>query len=122
MTPPDRPNVSPVLLGVPAHPDAGGAYQPSAAELDPEAALRRALEITRTDKAASHASLVTTKHRTITRRAVLWLGQTCNLRCYFCYFLDRIESKAHPEHDFMDLDKAKEICDALVRVYGNNAI
>ena len=27
----------------------------------------------------------------LTRRGVMWLGQTCNLRCQFCYFLDRIE-------------------------------
>ena len=32
------------------------------------------------------------------RRGILWLGQTCNLRCQFCYFLDRIEDENHPEH------------------------
>ena len=31
-----------------------------------------------------------TTRRTLSKRGVLWLGQTCNLRCYFCYFLNRI--------------------------------
>src|SRR5262245_25197628 len=26
-----------------------------------------------------------TREKLITRRAVLWLGQTCNIRCHFCY-------------------------------------
>ncbi len=38
-----------------------------------------------------------TRDKLLTRRAVLWLGQTCNIRCHFCYFLDRIENKEHPE-------------------------
>jgi MoaA/NifB/PqqE/SkfB family radical SAM enzyme len=63
-----------------------------------------------------------TRRRVITRRAVMWLGQTCNLRCHFCYFLDRIDNKEHPEHPFMSLDKAKRICSTLVGHYGNNAI
>ncbi len=63
-----------------------------------------------------------TTHRVRTRRGVLWLGQTCNLRCQFCYFLDRVKAKDHPEHPFMSLDKAKAICSALVDVYGNRAI
>lgn len=63
-----------------------------------------------------------TTRRTLTRRGVLWLGQTCNLRCYFCYFLNRIEDAQHPEHPFMSLDKAKEICHTLRYVYGNTAI
>jgi MoaA/NifB/PqqE/SkfB family radical SAM enzyme len=62
------------------------------------------------------------RRRVITRRGVLWLGQTCNLRCHFCYFLDRINDKEHPEHPFMSLDKAKRICSTLVDHYGNNAI
>ncbi|MCH7960577.1 MAG: radical SAM protein, partial [Candidatus Hydrogenedentes bacterium] len=69
----------------------------------------------------SSASTVTTR-RTLTRRGVLWLGQTCNLRCYFCYFLNRIEDSQHPEHAFMELDKAKEICRILREFYGNTAI
>jgi sulfatase maturation enzyme AslB (radical SAM superfamily) len=52
----------------------------------------------------------------------MWLGQTCNIRCHFCYFLDRINSTEHPEHPFMSIEKAKEICSTLVDVYGNNAI
>jgi pyruvate-formate lyase-activating enzyme len=63
-----------------------------------------------------------TTHRVMNRRGVLWLGQTCNLRCYFCYFLHRIETKSHPEHAFMTLDKAKSICRTLVDYYGNNSI
>jgi len=60
--------------------------------------------------------------RKLTRRGILWLGQTCNLRCQFCYFLDRIEDENHPEHPFMTLEKAKEICRTLVEHYGNNSI
>lgn len=63
-----------------------------------------------------------TTKRAITRRGVMWLGQTCNLRCHFCYFLDRIDDHEHPEHAFMDLEKAKQICTTLVEHYGNNAI
>ena len=66
--------------------------------------------------------LVKTRKRTLTRRGVLWLGQTCNLRCYFCYFLNRIQDTEHPEHSFMEIDKAKEICRILRRFYGNTAI
>ena len=42
-----------------------------------------------------------TNHRALCRRGVLWIGQTCNLRCHFCYFLDKIMDKNHPEHDFL---------------------
>ncbi|MBL7202909.1 MAG: radical SAM protein [Desulfobacteraceae bacterium] len=63
-----------------------------------------------------------TTRRILTRRGVLWLGQTCNLRCHFCYFLDRVRAKNHPEHPFMNLDKAKQICSTLVDTYGNNSI
>ena len=63
-----------------------------------------------------------TKKRVFTKRGVLWLGQTCNLRCEFCYWTDRINSKDHPEHAFMTLEKAKKICSTLVNYYGNNAI
>ena len=52
----------------------------------------------------------------------MWLGQTCNLRCYFCYFLDKIETNSHPEHPFMELEKAKTACKTLVDYYGNNSI
>lgn len=63
-----------------------------------------------------------TKKRVLTRRGVIWLGQTCNLRCHFCYFMDRIAATSHPEHPFMSLDKAKRICSFLVDYYQNNAI
>jgi pyruvate-formate lyase-activating enzyme len=65
---------------------------------------------------------VRSQTRKLTRRGILWLGQTCNLRCQFCYFLDRIEDENHPEHPFMTLEKAKEICHTLVDYYGNNSI
>ncbi len=68
------------------------------------------------------ANYVRTSHRVINRRGVMWLGQTCNLRCYFCYFLDKIETKSHPEHAFMELEKAKKACKTLVDFYGNNSI
>lgn len=63
-----------------------------------------------------------TTHRVITKRGVLWLGQTCNLRCDFCYFMDRINTPTHPEHPFMSIEKAKNICKTLVGYYHNNAI
>jgi MoaA/NifB/PqqE/SkfB family radical SAM enzyme len=53
---------------------------------------------------------------------VVWLGQTCNLRCEFCYFKDRIADHSHPEHAFMSMDKAKKICRTVREVYGNNAV
>jgi pyruvate-formate lyase-activating enzyme len=52
----------------------------------------------------------------------MWLGQTCNLRCYFCYFLNRISNAHHPEHPFMDIRKAKDLCRTLREFYGNTAI
>jgi len=66
--------------------------------------------------------LPTTKERTITRRGVVWLGQTCNLNCYFCYFKDKIDDKEHPEHPFMSLEKAKKIMHTLRYVYANDAV
>lgn len=63
-----------------------------------------------------------TKKRTLTRRGVMWLGQTCNLRCYFCYFANRIANCNDPTHAFMDIQKAKEICRILRDVYGNTSI
>ncbi len=67
------------------------------------------------------APAVTTR-RVLTRRGVVWLGQTCNLRCRFCYFQTRIEARDHPEHPFMGLEKAMAICDTLRGHYGNTAI
>ena len=57
-----------------------------------------------------------------TRRGVMWLGQTCNLNCYFCYFAERIADKKHPEHPFFSLDKAKEICKIYVDEFNCNSI
>jgi len=57
-----------------------------------------------------------------TRRGVIWLGQTCNLNCYFCYFAARIADKNHPEHPFFSLDKAKEICNIFKNEYELNSI
>lgn len=65
---------------------------------------------------------IMTKERTITKKGVLWLGQTCNLKCYFCYFLEKISDKSHPEHPFMSLEKAKKICHTLRYTYGNTGI
>jgi len=63
-----------------------------------------------------------TTKRVLTQRGVMWLGQTCNLRCYFCYFINRIEDHKHPEHAFMTLEKAKQICKTLRDFYGNTSI
>lgn len=67
-------------------------------------------------------TLQKTRRRVLTRRGVMWLGQTCNQRCYFCYFANRIADRSHPEHDFMTLDKARTICRILREVYDNTAI
>jgi MoaA/NifB/PqqE/SkfB family radical SAM enzyme len=67
-------------------------------------------------------AVLKTRKRTLTQRGVMWLGQTCNQRCYFCYFLNRIANAHHPEHPFMDLQKAKDLCKTLRYFYGNTAI
>lgn len=67
-------------------------------------------------------SIEQTTRRVLSRRAVMWLGQTCNLRCYFCYFANRIADFHHPEHPFMTLDKAKEICKIVREFYGCTSI
>jgi MoaA/NifB/PqqE/SkfB family radical SAM enzyme len=84
--------------------------------------LAAALALAATDAPAAKPVYRASAARKITRRGILWLGQTCNLRCHFCYFLDRIEDESHPEHDFMPLEKAQEICRTLVDYYGNNSI
>ena len=58
----------------------------------------------------------------LTRRGVVWLGQTCNLKCYFCYFRKILDSKNHPEKPFMPLNKAKEIMKILRYVYKNTSV
>jgi sulfatase maturation enzyme AslB (radical SAM superfamily) len=84
--------------------------------------LERALELANINEQACKIAFQSTQNRTLTRRGVIWLGQTCNLRCQFCYFVDRVKSADHPEHPFMSLEKAKKICNTLVDVYGNNAV
>lgn len=63
-----------------------------------------------------------TQKRVLTRRGVVWLGQTCNLRCHFCYFQNRISSAEHPDHPFMSFEKARSICSTLRDHYGNTAV
>jgi pyruvate-formate lyase-activating enzyme len=89
---------------------------------DATADLQAALAVALAPHRAPAEPLMRTTRRTLTRRGVLWLGQTCNLKCHFCYFLDRIATRSHPEHPFMSLAKARAICDTLVRVYGNSAV
>ena len=72
-------------------------------------------------RSAPPAGYFQTRDKLLTRRGVMWLGQTCNIRCHFCYFLDRIEQKDHPEHPFMDLEKAKAICHDLRRRSGGTS-
>jgi uncharacterized Fe-S cluster-containing radical SAM superfamily protein len=84
--------------------------------------LEEALALATTSSPAPKPVYVASLARAITRRGILWLGQTCNLRCHFCYFLDRIEDETHAEHAFMRVDKVKEICRTLVEEYGNNSI
>lgn len=84
--------------------------------------LEQCLDIAAPKSAEPIRRFPQTTERRITRRGLMWLGQTCNLRCYFCYYLDRIEDPSHPEHAFMSLEKASEICRTLVDVYGNNSI
>jgi MoaA/NifB/PqqE/SkfB family radical SAM enzyme len=84
--------------------------------------LAEALALASTAVPAAKPVYTPARARPITRRGILWLGQTCNLRCRFCYFLDRIENVSHPEHAFMSLAKAKAICRTLVDYYGNNSI
>lgn len=57
-----------------------------------------------------------------TRRGVIWLGQTCNLNCYFCYFSERVGNRVHPEHAFFDLEKSKDICFKLKNNFNLNSI
>lgn len=85
-------------------------------------ALGTALALATTPDAAPLTPLRRTTRRTVSRRGIIWLGQTCNLHCEFCYFIDRVHDRAHPEHAFMPLDKAKAICRTLVDVYRNTAI
>ena len=84
--------------------------------------LQSALELSCRQHAEPSAAVMKTTVRSLTRRGVIWLGQTCNLKCQFCYFIDRVAEHSHPEHPFMSLTKAKSICRTLVDYYGNNAV
>ena len=101
--------------------DRGQSHIPESLD-KPEALLQEALRLSSTDTPPVGPKRNNTRSRTLTRRGVMWLGQTCNLRCHFCYFLDRIENAEHIEHPFMTLDKAKAICRTLRDFYGNTAI
>ncbi len=70
----------------------------------------------------AHNDFCLTTKKLPTRRAVIWLGQTCNLNCFFCYFAERIADKNHPEHAFFTLEKAKTMCKIFVEEYGLNSI
>jgi MoaA/NifB/PqqE/SkfB family radical SAM enzyme len=87
-----------------------------------ETVLAQALALAVSPAPAPKPTYGASEARKITRRGVMWLGQTCNLRCHFCYFLDRIEDEHHAEHQFMSLEKARQICRTLVDYYGNNSI
>lgn len=63
-----------------------------------------------------------TNFRALCRRASIWIGQTCNIRCKFCYYVDIIKDKNNPHHDFLPLEKLKKLCKTLVDKYGNNAV
>jgi len=63
-----------------------------------------------------------TKIKKPTRRGVIWLGQTCNLKCYFCYYISKIEKNSHPEHPFFSLEKSKQMCKTLTKHYDLNSI
>jgi len=99
----------------------GESHTPADLE-SPAVLLQRALALALPRQASSRRRVVDARERTLTKRGVLWLGQTCNLRCHFCYFLDRIEDPSHPEHAFMTLEKAKHVCHTLRHTYGNTAV
>lgn len=84
--------------------------------------LRAALELARSENRRPLPPLQATTRRSPSRRGVVWLGQTCNLHCEFCYFIARVHTKTHPEHAFMPIEKAKKICRALVDFYGNTSV
>lgn len=65
---------------------------------------------------------VLTNYRALCRRATLWIGQTCNQRCKFCYYAKILDDKNHPQHGFMSLNKIKKMCKTLVDKYNNNAV
>lgn len=84
--------------------------------------LTEALSYALPKEVVNRPDIKKTTYRSLTRRGVVWLGQTCNLRCQFCYFIDKIQSASHPEHAFMSLDKAQSICKTLVEFYDNTSV
>ena len=84
--------------------------------------LEEAWEIAKTRGHGETVAYVPLNGRKLTRRGIMWLGQNCNLRCYFCYFKDRRSDPNHPEHAFMSMDKAKKIATTLVEFYGNTSV
>ncbi len=84
--------------------------------------LKRALKLALPDSIRPVENIKKSTSRTLTRRGVIWLGQTCNLHCYFCYFIDKIHDPTDPEHKFMPLWKAKKICKVLKDYYKNESI
>jgi len=84
--------------------------------------LESAWELAKPRKPGHTVAYVPTKRRVLTRRGIVWVGQTCNLQCYFCYFKDRVSDPHHPEHRFMSLEKAKTIARTLVEYYGNTSV
>jgi pyruvate-formate lyase-activating enzyme len=56
--------------------------------------------------------------RQITRRGVLWLGLTCDVRCKFCYD----ELVASQEKAWMPVDEATRALDKFRRFYGNEYV
>lgn len=89
---------------------------------DTAAVLQAALSLACCQGTGPAPAVTSATERTLTRRGVIWLGQTCNLKCRFCYFIERVAQQTHPEHPFMELAKAKAICQALVGHYGNDAV
>lgn len=89
---------------------------------NPETLFGTALDLALPSVPVPRKTVFKTKERTLTRRGILWLGMRCNLRCRFCYFVDRVADPSHPEHGFMSIEKAKAICKTLVDFYGNNAV
>jgi MoaA/NifB/PqqE/SkfB family radical SAM enzyme len=84
--------------------------------------LQLALDLAATPNRPPRQPRRQTTRRSPSRRGVIWLGQTCNLHCDFCYFITRVHTKDHPEHAFMPIEKAKKICRTLVEFYGNTSI
>ena len=84
--------------------------------------LQDALDLSAAPNGRRPPLLLQTTRRSPSRRGVIWLGQTCNLHCDFCYFIARVHTKDHPEHAFMPIEKAKTICRTLVEFYGNTSI